>query len=161
MYVDGFCFLNAIVPKQGDSIASSAVHGGGGGQLFGALKISFDLPDQVVGTTPLAVTEPSGRVLQFPYHLGLMNPMTAPEVSALIFFSQDVAGRLSMNASVLTREYMTMAAKFALAQDFILSTMRMICQLIYELDNQASWANILACHSFSGSNFREKPNVYG
>ena len=77
--VDGFCSLNAIVPVKGDSIASSAVHGGGGGQLFGALKISFDQPDQVVRTTPLAITELSDRVLQFPYHLDLMNPMTAPE----------------------------------------------------------------------------------
>ena len=48
---------------------------------------------------------------------------------------------------------MTMAAKFAIAQDCVLGIMRMICQIIYELDNQATWANILACQSLSGRTF--------
>ena len=52
-------------------------------------------------------------------------------------------------------------AKFAIAQECVLRILRMICQIIYELNNQASWANILACKGLSGSNFRERPNVYG
>ena len=37
----------------------------------------------------------------------------------------------------------------------------MICQIIYILDNQATWANILARQGLSGSNLRESLNVYG
>ena len=59
--------------------------------------------------------ELSDKVLQFPYHLDLTNPLTVPEFSALHFFSQIFAGGMSMNATVLTREYMTLAAKFAIA----------------------------------------------
>ena len=33
--VDGSCLLNAIVPVHGDSVESSAVHGGGSGHFFG------------------------------------------------------------------------------------------------------------------------------
>ena len=53
-----------------------------------------------------------------------------------------------------------MAAKFAIAQECVLGILRMICQIIYELDNQATWANILACKGLYGSNLRESPNVY-
>ena len=56
---------------------------------------------------------------------------------------------------------MTLAAEFAIAQECVLRILRMICQIIYELDNQATWANILACQGLSGSNLRESPNVYG
>ena len=159
--VDGACLLNAIVPVQGDSIASSAVHRGGGGRFFGTLKFADKPSDQVVGSMPLMITDLSPRVLQYPYHLDIENPLTLPEFSALNFFNEIFAGCLSMNDSVLTRDYMTMAAKFAIAQDCVLGIMRMICQIIYDLDNQATWANILACQSLSGTNLRESPNVYG
>ena len=66
-----------------------------------------------------------------------------------------------MNDSVLTQDYMTMAAMFAIAQECVLGIMHKICQLIYDLDNQATWANILACQSLYGTNLRESPNVYG
>ena len=56
---------------------------------------------------------------------------------------------------------MTMTAKFAIAQECVLGILRMICQIIYKLDNKATWANILACQSLSGSNLRESPDVYG
>ena len=56
---------------------------------------------------------------------------------------------------------MTMAAKFAIAQECVLGILRMICQIIYVLDNQATWENVLACQGLSGSNLRESPNVYG
>ena len=159
--VDGSCLLHGIVPVQGDSIASSAVHQGGGGRFFGTLKFAEKPSDNVVGSMPLLITDLSHRVLQYPYHLDTKNPLTLPEFSALNFFNEIFAGCLSMNDSVLTRDYMTMAAKFAIAQDCVLGIMRMICQIIYDLDNQATWANILACQSLSGSNLRDSPNVYG
>ena len=158
--VDGSCLLNAIVPVQGDSIASSAVHRGGGGRFFGTLKFEDKPSDQVMGSMPLMLMDLSPRVLQYPYHLDIGNPLTLPEFSALNFFNEIFAGCLSMNDSVLTRDYMTMAAKFAIAQECILSILRTTCQLIYELDNQASWANILASQGLSGSNLRENPNVF-
>ena len=64
---------------------------------------------------PLLITDLSHRVLQYPYHLDIKNPLTLPEFSALNFFNEIFAGCLSMNDSVLTRDYMTMAAKFAIA----------------------------------------------
>ena len=42
--VDGSCLLNAIVPVHGDSVASSAVLGGGGGRFFGEFKFSSEQP---------------------------------------------------------------------------------------------------------------------
>ena len=159
--VDGSCLLRGIVPVQGDSIASSAVRQGGGGRFFGTLKFAEKPSDNVVGSMPLLITDLSHRVLQYPYHLDIKNPLTLPEFSALNFFNEIFAGCLSMNDSVLTRDYMTMAAKFAIAQDCVLGIMRMICQIIYDLDNQATWASILACQSLSGSNLRDSPNVYG
>ena len=159
--VDGSCLLNAIVPVQGDSIASSAVHQGGGGRFFGTLKFEDKSSGQVMGSMLLLLRDLSPRVLQFPYHLDSGNPLTLPEFSALNFFNEIFAGCLSMNDSVLTRDYMTMAAKFAIAQECVLGIMHKICQLIYDLDNQATWANILACQSLYGTNLRESPNVYG
>ena len=159
--VDGACLLNAVVPVQGDSIASSAPHRGGGGRFFGTLKFEDKPSDQVVGSMPLMLMDLSPRVLQYPFHLDFGNPLSIPEFSALNFFNEIFAGCLSMNDSVLTRDYMTMAAKFAIAQDCVLGIMRMICQIIYELDNQATWANILACQSLYGTNLRESPNVFG
>ena len=158
--VDGSCFLNAIVPVQGDSVASSAVLKGSSGRFFGDLKYTSKQSNQVVGAAPLKITELSGKVLQFPYYLDSKNPLTETEFAALNFFNEIFAGCLSMNDSVLTRDYMTMAAKFAIAQECILGILRTTCQLIYELDNQASWANILASQGLSGSNLRENPNVY-
>ena len=158
--VDGACFSNAIVPVQGDSVASSAVLKGSRGRFFGDLKYTSKQSNQVVGAAPLKITELSGKVLQFPYYLDSKNPLSETEFAALNFFNEIFAGCLSMNDSVLTRDYMTMAAKFAIAQECILSILRTTCQLIYELDNQASWANILASQGLSGSNLRENPNVY-
>ena len=71
---------------------------------------------------PLAITELSDEVLQFPYHLDLTNPLTVPEFAALKFFSEVFAGGLSMNASALTRDYMAMAAKFAIARECVLAS---------------------------------------
>ena len=82
---DGSCLLNAVLPVHGDSVASSAIHGGGGGHFFGDLKFSSEKPGQVVGTTPLLITELSEKVLQFPYHLDLTNPMSVPGFAALHF----------------------------------------------------------------------------
>ena len=55
--VDGSSLLNAIVPVHGNSVASSAVHGGGGGRFFGKLKFTSKPPDHVVGFMPLMITE--------------------------------------------------------------------------------------------------------
>jgi len=125
--IDGVASCS-VIPIQGDRPSSANVVGSGTGTCFVYLTHDTKAPQiSSVGNDPLFKDQLHFKFLKNPYYRDLTNPLTQDEYAALNFLSQIFARPLSMGRSVLSKEYMTLAARVDIADASLVKTLRTVC----------------------------------
>ena len=158
--IDGVAYRNGNVPVHGDHYSSLVVDAGNSGQYFGSLKPDTKTSStKVIGNSTSFTAQIPSHYLAYPYYRDPQNPMSEDEYMALNFFTLLFARRLCCGESILSKDYMTLAAKLDLANECVVYLTRMICKLIHKLRPQASYAHVLSTQTLSDGNLMETANL--
>ena len=160
MNLDGVAYRNGTVPVNGDQYSSLVVGAGNSGQYFGSLKPDTKTSStKVIGNSTLFAAQIPSQYLVYPYYRDHHKPLSDDEYSATNFFSLIFGRGLCCGESVLSKDYMTLAAKLDLANECIVDLTRTICMITHKLNPQASFAHVLGTQQLSEGNLMEIANL--
>ena len=127
-------------PCQRRSLFLVNVGEGNNGQYFGSLNFNPKTNStQVIGISPLYITQIPSQFLTYPYYLDPLKPFSENEFVAPNFLTQVVSRGLSLGEPVPTKEYVTLAAKLDLANECLVALARIICNTAYQLRPRATY----------------------
>ena len=158
--LDGVAYRNGTVPVNGDQYSSLVVGAGDSSKYFGSLKPGTKKNStKVIGNSILFAAQIPAHFLVYPYYRDHQNPLNEDECSALNFFSLIFSRGLCRGESVLSKEYMNLAARLNLANECMIDLTRKICLIVHKLNPQASFAHLLATQQLSEGNLLEIANT--
>ena len=113
----------------------------------------------MIGDSTLFVAQIPSQYLTYPYYRDHHKPLSDDEFMALNIFTLIFARGLCRGESVLSKEYMTLAAKLDLANECLVHLSRMICTITHKLRPQDSFAHVLGTQQLSEGNLMEIANL--